>query len=67
MLSDERRQARINAITTAATYLETFDWSNFDKHQTTEGEYELFLDECRKMHKRLERQADKLSKEKNQC
>lgn len=66
MLSDERRQARINALTTAATYLETFDWSNFDKYQTTEDEYELFLDECQKMHKRLEKQAEKLRKEQSQ-
>jgi hypothetical protein len=62
MLSDERREARINALTTAATYLETFDWSNFDEGQTTEEEYELFLDECKKMHKRLEKQAEKLRK-----
>lgn len=62
MLSDERRQARINALTTAAAYLDTFDWSNFHEEQVTEEEYELFLDECQKMYRRLEKQADKLRK-----
>jgi|TARA_B100001057_G_scaffold54127_2_gene48055 hypothetical protein len=61
-LSDKRRQARINALTTAAAYLDTFDWSNFDKANTDEETFAIFLEECNTVYKRLENQAEKLRK-----
>lgn len=61
-LSDQRRQARVNALTTAAAYLETFDWSNFDAANTDEETFSIFLEECNTIYKRLENQAEKLRK-----
>lgn len=59
-LTTKRKDARINALDTAATYLETFDWSNYDEANQSEEDYELFLEECKKMSKKLHVQADKL-------
>ena len=61
-LSPLRKNARINAIRTAAEYVRSFgeEGSDADEHQMSDEEYNLFLEECQKLAKTLEVKADKL-------
>jgi hypothetical protein len=61
-LGDLRKQARINAILTAAENARSYgeEGSMADDHQMTEEEFYLFLDECKKLAAFLEKKAKKL-------
>ncbi len=61
-LSELRRDMRIAAITTAAQMIGSMgeEGSGREDHDMTEEEYEIFLEECKKVAQRLENMADKL-------
>jgi hypothetical protein len=61
-LSDLRKQARLNAILTAAENARSYgeEGSVAEDHQMTEEEFDLFLDECKKLSIFLENKAKKL-------
>lgn len=61
-LGDARRNARINAIRTAAENARSYgeEGSCAEDHQMSEEEFELFIEECIKLAEFLDRKADKL-------
>jgi hypothetical protein len=61
-LSALRKQARLNAILTAAENARSYgeEGSMAEDHQMTEEEFELFLDECKKLAAFLDIKAKKL-------
>ena len=59
-LGDVRRNARANALEVAAQFVASFDWSNHDEYQMTADEYSVFMQECKKLSKRLEIKAEKI-------
>jgi hypothetical protein len=61
-LGEMRKTARLNAIRTVSEYARNFgeEGSCHDDHDMSEEEFDLFLDECKKLHKQLEKKANKL-------
>ena len=59
-LGDVRRNARANALESAAQYAASFDWSNYDENQMSEKEYAVVMEECKKLSKQLETKAEKI-------
>lgn len=61
-LGELRKNARINAIRTAAENARSYgeEGSCADDHQMSEDEFKLFIDECHKLAAFLEKKADKL-------
>jgi len=57
-----RRTARINAIRTASQNARSYgeEGSSAEDHQMTEQEYELFIEECKKLADFLDKKANKL-------
>lgn len=61
-LGELRKNARINAIRTAAVNARSYgeEGSSAGDYQMSEEEFDLFKDECQKLASFLEEKADKL-------
>ncbi|MFT5716008.1 MAG: hypothetical protein ACI9T7_000181 [Oleiphilaceae bacterium] len=61
-LGELRKTARIHAIRTAAENARSYgeEGSEPDDHNMSEEEFDLFLDECKKLAVQLENKANKL-------
>ena len=62
-LGSRRKHWRMEALTTAATLIEMHVGMADDTLELTEEDREIFEQECKRLAKRLDKQADKLGYE----